>query len=229
MVVHLETIWQLRDEGIWEVRGGSKHFTHSKMMAWVAFDRAIKIAESCGFDAPVRSWKKTRAAIHRQVCEKGFNKRLNSFVQHYGATHLDASTLLLSLVGFLPPNDPRILGTVGAIEKHLVQDGLVMRYETSKTSDGLRGNEGKFLACSFWMVNNLKLIGRDADAEQLFERLLLLANDVGLLAEEYDTKRKRLVGNFPQAFSHIALLEAAYSLSHTGKRRHAAGSSNARD
>ncbi|MBV8114487.1 MAG: glycoside hydrolase family 15 protein, partial [Silvibacterium sp.] len=223
MVKHLESIWQLPDEGIWEVRGGAKHFTYSKVMAWVAFDRAIRIAEKCGFQAPIRRWKKTRDAIHRQVCEKGFSKRLNSFVQHYGAKHLDASALLLAVVGFLPPDDPRILGTVTAIEKYLMQDGLVMRYETSKTSDGLRGSEGKFLACSFWMVCCLKLIGRHAEAEKLFERLLLLANDVGLLAEEYDTKRRRQVGNFPQAFSHISLLAAAYSLSHTGQDRHTAG------
>jgi len=222
IVVHLESIWQLPDEGIWEVRGGRKHFIYSKVMAWVAFDRAIKIAEIYGFEAPVRRWKKTRAAIHRQVCEQGFNKRLNSFVQYYGAKHIDASNLLLAIVGFLPPDDPRILGTVDAVEKHLMPDGLVMRYETSKTSDGLPGSEGTFLACSFWMVATLKLIGRDSDAEKLFARLLSLTNDLGLLSEEYDTKRKRLVGNFPQALSHISLIGAACSLGHTGKHRHMA-------
>ncbi|MBV8630882.1 MAG: glycoside hydrolase family 15 protein [Silvibacterium sp.] len=226
MIEHLETIWQLPDEGIWEVRGGPQQFTYSKVMAWVAFDRAIKIAERSGFEAPLKRWKKTRDAIHRQVCEKGFGGRLNSFVQHYGSKELDASALLLAMVGFLPPDDPRILGTVAAIEKHLMQEGLVMRYDTSRTRDGLPGSEGKFLACSFWLVSNLELIGRHADAKRLFEQLLLLVNDVGLLSEEYDTKRKRQVGNFPQAFSHISLLGAAFSLSHIGSRRHTAGVSD---
>ncbi|HTY83316.1 MAG TPA: glycoside hydrolase family 15 protein [Silvibacterium sp.] len=226
IVEHLETIWELPDEGIWEVRGGAKQFTYSKVMAWVAFDRAIRIAESCGFKAPLKRWKETRETIHRQVCDKGFNKRLNSFVQYYGSRHLDASALLIAMVGFLPAEDPRIHGTVAAIDKYLMQDGLVMRYDTSKSDDGLPGSEGKFLACSFWMVNNLKLIGRHTDAEQLFERLLLLANDVGLLAEEYDTRHKRQMGNFPQAFSHIALVGAAHSLSLVGSRRHTAGAAN---
>ncbi len=223
MVEHLETVWQQPDEGIWEVRGGPKHFTYSKVMAWVAFDRAIKIAEKGGFKAPLRRWKNTRDTIHKQVCAKGFSKRRNSFVQHYGSKHLDASVLLMTMVGFLPPADPRIQGTVTAIERNLTKDGLVMRYDTSKTNDGLPGSEGNFLACSFWMVTNLKLIGRDADATKLFERLLSLANDVGLLSEEYDTKRKRLVGNFPQAFSHIALIGAAYHLAESPKlERHIA-------
>ncbi len=222
MVEHLETLWEQPDEGIWEVRGGPKHFTYSKVMAWVAFDRAVKIAEKGQFDAPLKRWKKTRNAIHKQVCAKAFSKRLNSFVQQYGSGQLDASVLLMSMVGFLPPEDPRIIGTVNAIEKHLMRDGLVMRYDTRKSKDGLRGSDGKFLACSFWMVTNLKLIGRDNDARQLFERLLVLANDVGLLAEEYDTKRKRQVGNFPQAFSHIALIGAAYHLAETGHSRHTA-------
>jgi GH15 family glucan-1,4-alpha-glucosidase len=223
LVGHLETIWEMPDKGIWEVRGGPKHFTYSKVMAWVAFDRAIKIAESGQFDAPITRWKKTRDVIHNQVCEKAFNKQLNSFVQHYGSQQLDASVLLMALVGFLPPEDPRIRGTVGAIERHLTQDGLVLRYDTSKTEDGLPGSEGKFLACSFWLVSNLKLIGREADAQKLFERLLSLANDVGLLSEEYDTKRKRLVGNFPQALSHIALIGVAHLLTQSEKvQRHTA-------
>lgn len=223
LVEHLETVWQQPDEGIWEVRGGPKHFTYSKVMAWVAFDRAIKIAEQGRFKAPLKRWRKTRDRIHKQVCEKAFSKRLNSFVQHYGAKQLDASVLLMAIVGFLLPEDPRIRGTVAAIERRLMQDGLVLRYDTSKTKDGLPGSEGKFLACSFWLVTNLKLIGREADAHALFDRLLVLANDVGLLSEEYDTKGKRLVGNFPQAFSHIALVGAAYHLSETGIQRHAAG------
>ena len=212
LVEHLETIWEKPDEGIWEVRGGPQHFTYSKVMAWVAFDRAIKIAESSKLDLPVTRWRNTRDIIHKQVCEKAFDKRLNSFVQHYGSKQLDASVLLIALVGFLPPEDPRIRGTVEAIERYLIRDGLVMRYATSTTDDGLPGSEGKFLACSFWLVSNLKLIGREADALKLFERLLSLVNDVGLLSEEYDTERKRLVGNFPQALSHIALIGVAYHL-----------------
>ena len=172
LVEHLETIWEKPDEGIWEVRGGPQHFTYSKVMAWVAFDRAIKIAESSKLDLPVTRWRNTRDIIHKQVCEKAFDKRLNSFVQHYGSKQLDASVLLIALVGFLPPEDPRIRGTVEAIERYLIRDGLVMRYATSTTDDGLPGSEGKFLACSFWLVSNLKLIGREADALRLFERLL---------------------------------------------------------
>jgi len=167
--------------------------------------------------APLTRWKKIRDTIHEQICKKAFNKRLNSFVQYYGSRQLDASVLLLPLVGFLPPEDPRVHGTVEAIERHLTQDGLVMRYETSKTQDGLTGGEGKFLACSFWLVGNLKLIGRVRDALKLFRRLLSLANDVGLLSEEYDTGRERLVGNFPQALSHISLVGVAYLLTRHGK------------
>jgi GH15 family glucan-1,4-alpha-glucosidase len=223
LVEHLETIWEKPDNGIWEIRGGPQHFTYSKVMAWVAFDRAIKIAESSKLDAPVERWKKTRDVIHKQVCEKAFNERLNSFVQYYGSQQLDASVLLMAMVGFLPPEDPRIHSTVEAIERHLTQDGLVMRYDTSTTEDGLPGGEGKFLACSFWLVSNLKLIGREADALKLFERLLSLTNDVGLLSEEYDTRRSRLVGNFPQALSHIALIGVAYHLTQPEKlQRHTA-------
>lgn len=215
VVHHLESIWQQPDEGIWEVRGGPKHFIFSKVMAWVAFDRAIRIAEQGGYEAPLERWKKTRDLIHQEVCTRGFDQEQNSFVQHYGTTQLDASTLLLVLVGFLPPEDPRIRGTIHAIEQHLMQDGLVRRYDTSKTEDGLPGDEGTFLACSFWLVSNLQRIGREQDAYKLFEHLLSLANDVGLLSEQYDTKRHRLVGNFPQALSHIALIGAAYDLGHT--------------
>jgi GH15 family glucan-1,4-alpha-glucosidase len=222
LVLHLESIWQQPDHGIWEVRGGPKHFTYSKVMAWVAFDRAVKIAEEGPYDAPIDRWKKTRDAIHQEVCTRGFDKERNSFVQHYDTTQLDASTLLMPMVGFLPAEDPRIQGTISAIERNLMQDGFVMRYDTSKTEDGLPGSEGKFLACSFWLVNNLKMIGREDDARKLFEHLLSLTNDVGLLSEEYDTKRRRLVGNFPQALSHLALIGAAYQLSQTGVQRHEA-------
>lgn len=220
LVQHLESIWQQPDNGIWEIRDTPKHFIYSKVMAWVAFDRAIKIAEEGGYDAPIDGWKKTRDAIHEEVCTRGFDREQNSFVQHYGTSQLDASTLLMAIVGFLPPEDPRIRGTVLAIEKHLMRDGLVMRYDTSKTEDGLPGDEGKFLACSFWLVSNLRMIGREKDAHTLFKHLLSLANDVGLLSEEYDTKRHRQVGNFPQALSHIALIGAAYELAQTGRQRH---------
>ncbi len=217
---HLEKIWKDPDQGIWETRGGKQQFTYSKVMAWVAFDRAILIAERLGIDAPVKKWKNVRDAIHEQICRMGYDKQKNSFVQHYGADALDASELLLSLVGFLPPTDPRIRGTIEAIERELLCDGFVMRYETERMEDGLQPGEGAFLACSFWLVSCLKQIGREDDARRLFERLLELRNDVGLLSEEYDVKQKRQVGNFPQAFSHIALVNSAFYLEGTnGLRR----------
>jgi GH15 family glucan-1,4-alpha-glucosidase len=212
MVEHLENIWQEPDEGIWETRGGRQHFTYSKVMAWVAFDRAIKAAGLLHADAPVERWQKVRTKIHDEICNKAWNEKLGSFVQSYGSEHLDASLLLMPVMGFLPPEDPRVKGTLKAIEKNLMSGGLVLRYNTEKVSDGLPPGEGVFLACSFWMVSALKLQGRDADAKKLFERVLSLANDVGLLAEEYDTKAKRLVGNFPQALSHISLVNAAFGL-----------------
>jgi GH15 family glucan-1,4-alpha-glucosidase len=212
MVEHLETIWQEPDEGIWETRGGRQHFTYSKMMAWVAFDRAIKAAGMLHANAPVERWQKVRTKIHDEICTRGYNEKLGSFVQSYGSEHLDASLLLMPLAGFLPPEDPRVKGTLKAIEGNLMSGGLVLRYNTEKVSDGLPPGEGVFLACSFWMVSALKLQGRDADARKLFERVLSLANDVGLLAEEYDTTAKRLVGNFPQALSHISLVNAAVNL-----------------
>jgi GH15 family glucan-1,4-alpha-glucosidase len=212
MVEHLETIWQEPDEGIWETRGGRRHFTYSKLGVWVAFDRAIKAAGLLHAGAPVERWQKVRAKIHDEICSQGYNEKLGSFVQSYGSEHLDASLLLMPSVGFLPPEDPRVRGTLKAIEGSLMSGGLVLRYNTEKVSDGLPPGEGVFLACSFWMVSALKLQGRDADAKKLFERVLSLANDVGLLAEEYDTGAKRLVGNFPQALSHIALVNAAFDL-----------------
>jgi GH15 family glucan-1,4-alpha-glucosidase len=212
LLEHLEHIWQLPDEGIWETRGGREQFTYSKVMAWVAFDRAILIANKLSCDAPIEKWQKLRDTIHEEICRKAFNQELNSFVQFYGAQQLDASLLLLPIVGFLPANDPRIRGTIEAIERGLMKDGLVMRYDTEKVEDGLPPGEGVFLACSFWMVASLKAIGREADARQLFERLIALSNDLGLLSEEYDPQRRRLVGNFPQAFSHIALVNAAFAL-----------------
>ncbi len=209
---HLETIWQQPDEGIWETRGGRKNFTYSKMMAWVAFDRGIKAAALLRAGAPVERWQKVRAHIHEEICSQAYNEKLGSFVQSYGSDQLDASLLLMPMVGFLPADDPRVKGTLNAIEKTLMSGGLVLRYNTAESPDGLPPGEGVFLACSFWMVGALQLQGRDADAKKLFERVLSLANDVGLLAEEYDTGAKRLVGNFPQALSHIALVNAAFSL-----------------
>jgi GH15 family glucan-1,4-alpha-glucosidase len=212
LLAHLETVWREPDEGIWEVRGPRQHFTHSKVMAWVAFDRAVKSVEQLGLAGPIDRWRALRDEIHADVCRNGFDGELGSFVQAYGSKTLDASLLLLPIVGFLPPSDPRIRGTVCAIERRLVVDGLVFRYDTGETEDGLPPGEGAFLACSFWLVDNLILQGRAAEARAMYERLLALRNDVGLLAEEYDSRAKRQMGNFPQAFSHVALVNTAYNL-----------------
>jgi GH15 family glucan-1,4-alpha-glucosidase len=209
---HLAAIWDQPDEGIWEVRGPPQHFTHSKAMAWVAFDRAIKISERFGGSAQAESWRQVRDEIHADVCAKAFDRELGSFVQAYGSKALDASLLLLPLVGFLPPSDPRMVGTVRAIEQRLLVDGFVLRYDTGRGVDGLPPGEGAFLACSFWLADNYILQGRIAEARELFEHLLALSNDVGLLAEEYDPKAKRQLGNFPQAFSHVALVNTAFNL-----------------
>ncbi len=209
----LERHWQDPDEGIWEVRGPRRHFTHSKVMAWVAFDRAVKDAERFGLDGPIDRWRQTRDAIHAQICERGFDSKRNTFVQSYGSPLLDASLLLMPLVGFLPGDDPRLRGTVEAIEKELMVDGLVLRYSTDTDVDALPPGEGVFLPCSFWLADCLALIGRRDEALALFERLLKLANDVGLLAEEYDTQKKHLLGNFPQALTHMALVNTARLLS----------------
>jgi len=213
---HLARIWRHPDEGIWEVRGPPQHFTHSKVMAWVAFDRAVKILEQVGEQAGGASasngLRRIRDDIHQDVCRRGFDPDLGSFVQAYGSKSLDASLLLLPLVGFLPPTDPRIIGTVNAIEQRLFVDGFVMRYDTGEVKDGLPPGEGAFLACSFWLADNYILLGRVDEARELFERLLSLRNDVGLLAEEFDPSLSRQVGNFPQAFSHVALVNTAYNL-----------------
>jgi GH15 family glucan-1,4-alpha-glucosidase len=213
---HLAGIWRQPDEGIWEVRGPPQHFTHSKVMAWVAFDRAVKIREQIGEQmggaGESEALRRIRDDIHQDVCRRGFDPDLGSFVQAYGSKSLDASLLLLPLVGFLPPTDPRIVGTVKAIEQRLVFDGFVMRYDTGEVVDGLPPGEGAFLACSFWLVDNYILQGRIDEARELFEQLLSLRNDVGLLAEEYDPRLSRQVGNFPQAFSHVALVNTAYNL-----------------
>ncbi len=220
LVSHLETIWRDPDEGIWEVRGGARHFTHSKVMAWVAFDRAVRSIEEFGLDGPLERWRSVRSTIHDEVCQQGFDAGQNSFVQSFGATELDASLLLIPLVGFLPPDDERVRGTVAAIERRLVRNGLVMRYDTGAGTDGLPEGEGAFLACSFWLADNYALLGRMQEARALFERLLALRNDVGLLAEEYDPGLRRQLGNFPQAFSHLALINTAHNLANSGGPAH---------
>lgn len=209
---HVAGVWTEPDEGIWEVRGPRQHFTHSKVMAWVAMDRAIRGAEKYRLPAALDQWREVRKRIHDDVCAHGFNTERGSFVQAYGSRELDASLLMIPLVGFLPADDPRIIGTIEAIGRELMVDGLVLRYHTHATDDGLPPGEAAFLACSFWYVDNLELIGRHEEACELFEHLLSLRNDVGLLAEEYDPRARRQLGNFPQAFSHVALLSSAYNL-----------------
>jgi GH15 family glucan-1,4-alpha-glucosidase len=214
---HLESVWTEPDEGIWEVRGPRRHFTHSKVMAWVAADRMVKLTAAASAKAPTDRWRRLREAIHEDVCRRGFDPVRNAFVQSYGARELDASLLMIPLVGFLPAADPRVRGTVAAIERELLVDGLVQRYPTRSGVDGLPPGEGRFLACSFWLVDNLVLLGRRDDAQRLYDRLLALRNDVGLLAEQYDPRARRQVGNFPQALSHIALVNSACNLSQAGR------------
>jgi GH15 family glucan-1,4-alpha-glucosidase len=214
---HLEQVWRRPDEGIWEVRGGARQFTYSKVMAWVAFDRGILSIETFGLDGPVDRWRAVREAIHRDVCTHGFDPEMNSFVQTYGSKDLDASLLLLPTVGFLPVSDPRVRGTIEAVERGLLVDGFVRRYDPEASPDGVPGCDSAFLACSFWLADAYVLIGRTDDARRLFERLMSLRNDVGLLAEQYDSSATRLVGNFPQAFSHVALINTAHNLSRTSK------------
>ena len=208
----LESNWHKPDEGIWEVRGGRKHFTHSKMMAWVAFDRAVKLVEECGCAANehISRWQKLRDQIHAEVCERGYNTRKKAFTQFYGSDALDASLLTMPLTGFLPAADERVRSTIEAIERELVQEGFVLRYRPQEENvDGLPGREGVFLPCSFWLADCLHLLDRKKEARELFERLLNVRNDLGLLSEEYDPREKRQLGNFPQAFSHVALISAA--------------------
>jgi GH15 family glucan-1,4-alpha-glucosidase len=212
----LESNWSQPDEGIWEVRGGRKHFTHSKMMAWVAFDRAIKLVEDCNCAAGknLERWKQIRDSIHAEVCERGYNREKRAFTQYYGSNALDASLLMMPPLGFLPPSDERVRGTIDAIERELMRDGFVLRYRPQEENvDGLPGREGVFLPCSFWLANCLHLTGRKKEARELFERLLELRNDLGLLSEEYDPLAKRQLGNFPQAFTHLALVNTARILS----------------
>ena len=214
----LEDGWRKADDGIWEVRGPRRHFTHSKVMAWVAMDRAVRDVEDFGLPGPVERWRSLRDEIHAEVCEKGYDPARGAFTQYYGSTSLDASTLMIPVVGFLPPKDPRVIGTVEAVQRELTHDGFVLRYDAANAGgvDGLSGREGAFLACSFWLADDLELIGRHEEALELFTRLLEVRNDVGLLAEEYDPVARRLVGNFPQAFSHVALVNSAVGLSRAG-------------
>jgi GH15 family glucan-1,4-alpha-glucosidase len=219
MLEFLETGWEKPDEGIWEMRGPRRHFVHSKMMAWVAVDRLIRSAEKGGFTVEMARWQKLREAIHEQVCRQGFDADMNSFVQYYGGKYLDASVLMMPLVGFLPPDDPRVIGTVKAIETHLVKNGFVGRYTQDPAVDGLPHGEGTFLPCSFWLADNYELQGRHEDAVRMFERLLEIRNDVGLLSEEYDPVAKRQLGNFPQAFSHVGLVNTAFNLSRSSRHK----------
>jgi GH15 family glucan-1,4-alpha-glucosidase len=219
MLDYLEQLWQEPDEGIWEVRGPRRDFVHSKVMAWVAFDRAVKAVERYDRPGDVERWRRCRHEIHQEVCREGFDAELGSFVQSYGSKILDASLLMIPLVGFLPANDPRVRGTIEAVERELCRDGFVLRYpigDEIADVDGLPPGEGAFLPCTFWLVDCLHLIGRQDEARQIFRRLLALRNDLGLLSEEYDTQARRLVGNFPQAFTHVGLVNSAYNLSKPG-------------
>jgi GH15 family glucan-1,4-alpha-glucosidase len=213
IVEYVETIWRRPDDGIWEARGPQRHYTYSKVMAWVVFDRALRTAERFGLEAPIGRWRQVRDEIHSEVCERGYDPARRTFTQYYGSKELDASVLNIPLVGFLPGTDERVTGTIDAVWSELGRDGFVSRYSAAETDDGLAGDEGQFLACSFWLVNALARNGRVGEARALFERLIGLSNDLGLLAEEYDVAHRRQVGNFPQAFSHLTLILAARAIS----------------
>jgi GH15 family glucan-1,4-alpha-glucosidase len=217
LLKHLETCWQEPDEGLWEVRGSRRYFTHSKVMCWVAFDRAIKAVETFKRSGPVEHWRAVRERIHAEVCANAWNEQCGTFVQSYGSHELDASLLLIPITGFLPATDPRVRATIEAIQRELTEDGFVLRYRTHPDIDGLPPGEGVFLACSFWLADCLIMLGRRDEARALFERLCGLANDVGLLAEEFDPRTGRQLGNFPQAFSHVALVNTAMNLSAEAK------------
>ena len=218
LLAHLEKIWNKPDSGLWEMRSEPCHHTYSKVMAWVAFDRAIKMVEAFKVTGPVERWRELRERIHRDVCERGFSRKRNAFVQSYGSEHLDASLLLLPITGFLPADDPRVVATAEAIRRDLTRDGFVCRYHTHQSDDGLPAGEGVFLACSFWLADNYCMQGRWDEARELFERLVGLTNDVGLLAEEYDPEARRQLGNFPQAFSHVALVNTAMNIGEREKQ-----------
>ena len=214
----LEGHWDQPDQSLWEMRGDPRHFVHSKVMAWVGFDRAVLAVEQFGLNGPVDQWRAIRDTIHEEVCREGYDAERNTFTQSYGSSTLDASTLLIPQVGFLPPNDPRVIGTVDAISRDLTQDGFVLRYDTTAAGDGLSGTEGAFLACTLWLADDLHLVGREREARETFERVLDLRNDVGLLSEEWDPHAKRQLGNTPQAFSHVPLVNTARTLSTTGAK-----------
>jgi GH15 family glucan-1,4-alpha-glucosidase len=222
IVDYVETIWRRPDDGIWEARGPQRHYTYSKVMAWVVFDRAVRVAERFGMEAPAERWAAIRDEIHAEVCEQGYDPERHTFTQYYGSKELDASVLNIPIVGFLPGDDERVTGTIDAVWRELGRDSFVSRYSTAETDDGLPGDEGQFLACSFWLVNALARNGRVEDARTLFERLIGLSNDLGLLAEEYDVARGRQVGNFPQAFSHLTLILAARAIATAQERATAA-------
>jgi GH15 family glucan-1,4-alpha-glucosidase len=217
LLEHLTEVWREPDFGMWEVRSDPRHFTYSKVMCWVAFDRAIQTVERFKLRGPVDQWRQLRQEIHRNICENAFDSTRNTFTQSYGSRALDASLLLIPSVGFLPADDPRVRGTIAAIEQELVRDGFVLRYNTAHTDDGLPGSEGAFIACSFWLADAYAMTGQLDKARALFERLLTIRNDLGLLAEEYHPGDKRLLGNFPQAFSHVALVDTAYNLARATK------------
>jgi GH15 family glucan-1,4-alpha-glucosidase len=212
LLEYLEQVWRQPDDGIWEVRGPRRHFVQSKVMAWLAFDCAVRLVEHHELEAPLKRWRKARGEIHRQVCERGYDTERRTFTQYYGSQELDAAVLMIPIVGFLPGADSRVTGTIDAIREELGHDGFISRYSTTATEDGLPGSEGQFLACSFWLVTALAMNGRARDARRLFERLLTLGNDLSLFSEEYDVAKGRLIGNFPQAFTHLTLVQAANTL-----------------
>ena len=214
----VEHHWADPDDGIWEVRGPRQHFTHSRVMAWVAFDRAVRAVERYGLHGPVERWRAARDAVHAEVCAQGWDDKRKAFTQYYGSNGLDASVLMIPLVGFLPADDPRVVSTVEAIQRELMVDGFVLRYENSSGVDGLPGTEGAFLPCTFWLADCLAQMGRVEEATSIFNRLVGLANDVGLLSEEYDPRRRSLIGNFPQAFTHVGLINTARHLAEAQQR-----------
>ncbi|MGH6973702.1 MAG: glycoside hydrolase family 15 protein, partial [Stellaceae bacterium] len=224
LLEYLEGHWQEPDSGIWEARTAEKRTTHSAVMVWVAFDRAVRSAEKFGLKGPAKRWAAVRDKIHNDVCRQGVDSERGVFVQQFGGKALDAALLRVPLVGFLPPDDPRVIKTMDAVARELSLDGFVRRYIPDQAPDGLAGDEGAFLICSFWLADNYALAGRRREARVMFERLLALRNDVGLLAEEYDPRAKRMLGNFPQAFSHVGLINTAHNLSlHKGPAEHRAG------
>jgi GH15 family glucan-1,4-alpha-glucosidase len=212
LLEYLETAWEKPDDGIWEVRGPRRHFVQSKVMAWVAFDSAVRLVERFELDAPLARWKRIRTRIHREVCEKGYDAKRETFTQYYGSQELDAAVLMIPIVGFLPGTDQRVTGTIDALRRELGHDGFLSRYSTTATDDGLPGSEAQFLACSFWLVTTLAMNGRADEGRRLFERLLSLGNDLRLFSEEYDVSQQRLIRNFPQAFTHLTLVQAAKTL-----------------